>query len=233
MGEAHVIGRTNSTNFPTVAALQPSFGGGQFDVFVTKFAQDGQSLLYSTYLGGAGRDEDRNISIASNGDAYIVGVTTSLNFPVVKALQSSHAGGAFDAFVLRLLADGSSLVFSTYLGGSGDDRVISIQPTAAGALFLAGLTNSVDFPTVDPIQPGFAGGLFDGFVAQLSPDGGSLHFSTYLGGTGHDRALELDVDAAGNAYVVGFTDSTDFPTVNAIQPSNAGGVDAWLVKIGT
>ena len=230
-GQAHVSGRTNSADFPTVAAFQPSFGGGPFDVVAAKFAEDGQSLIYSTYLGGSGRDEDRNITIDANGELYLVGVTSSTNFPTVNPVQAANRGGAFDAFVLRMTTDGSSLVFSTYLGGSGDDRVVSIAATTTGTLLLAGPTNSINFPTVEPIQAAFAGGMFDGHVMQLSANGASILFSTYLGGSGQDRSAEVGVDSDGNVYVLGFTDSIDFPVVNAFQPSNAGGFDAWLVKI--
>lgn len=231
-GHAYVSGRTSSANFPTVAAFQPSYGGGQFDVFLAKLAEDGQSLLYSTYLGGSGRDEDRNIAVDDNGDVYLIGVTTSTNFPTVDPLQPLNAGGAFDGFVLKLRPDGSGPIFSTYLGGSGDDRIVSIV-VDGGRVFLSGLTSSVDYPTLNPVQATFAGGTFDGVVVQMSTAGDELLFSTYFGGSGQDRALELDVDASGSAYVVGFTDSTDLPTLDAFQPLKNGTFDAWLAKFGS
>ena len=197
-------------------------------MFVTKLSESGNALIFSTYLGASGGDQMRWIRVGPDEDVYVSGVTTSTNFPTLKPLQPSHGGGAQDGFLLKLRADGSGLVFSTYFGGSGDDRLINFSFDALGQIFATGLTNSPDFPTLNPIQASFAGGMFDGHVVQISANGKDLLFSTYLGGSGEDRGLDIEVDALGNIYLVGLTGSTDFPTLNARQRSNAGEFDGWV-----
>src|SRR5262249_6285512 len=161
--------------------------------------------------------------------AYVTGETTSIDFPVVNALQSSRGGG-IDGFVLKLNAAGSALLYSTYLGGSGDDHAEAIAIDAAGAAYVAGSTNSTNFPTVTPVQATNAGAV-DAFVAKLSASGSSLVYSTYLGGSDADDATGIAVDTSGNAYVVGETASTNFRTANPMQATNAGFWDAFAAKL--
>src|SRR5262249_12792395 len=155
------------------------------------------------------------------GDAVVTGSTQSINFPTANAFQPTNHGIG-DAFVARLSADGSALVFSTYLGGSKDDGGlgIAVDPTTGDAL-LTGETSSTDFPTANPLQPtnhGFA----DAFAARLSADGSALVYATYLGGSGNDGGLGIAVDpTTGDALLTGDTRSTDFPTANPLQPTNA------------
>lgn len=229
-GEALAVGRTDSLDFPTAVPLQPANAGG-FDVFVTKLARNGRSLIYSTYLGGTGRDEARSNIVTPDRQAYVVGVTTSTNFPTHQAFQSSNAGGMWDSFVFKLPADGSRLLFSTYFGGSGDDRILGVTLDRSGHVVFSGLTNSTNLPMVNPLQRTFRGGMFDAVVGQIARHGEALLFSTYFGGSGEERGLDVDVDAADNVYVMGLTDSADFPTLNAFQPRTAGSFDAWLAKI--
>jgi hypothetical protein len=186
-------------------------------------------LIYSTYLGGNGGDEGYGIALDSSGNAYVTGATTSTNFPTMNPLQSSNAGG-HDAFVAQLNPSGSALVYSTYLGGSGDDEGFGITVDSSGSVYVTGWTSSTDFPTMKPLQPGF-GGAEDAFVSELSPTGSALVYSTYLGGSGNDYGYGIAVDSSGDAYVIGTTDSTNFPTMNPLQPVFGGIEDAFVSEL--
>jgi hypothetical protein len=135
-----------------------------------------------------------------------------------------------DAFIAQLSADGSALRYSTYLGGRGDDWGHDIAVDPRGQIYVGGNTDSTDFPTVNALQPALAG-RFDAFVAQLTAGGSALRYSTYLGGSEDDRVFGIAVDRRGQAYVMGDTYSTDFPTMNALQPTLTGSSDAFVAKI--
>ena len=173
------------------------------------------AVSYATYLGGNAKDDGSAITVNSAGNAYVTGQTKSTNFPSKNALQGTNAGG-FDVFVSELSPDGSSLVFSTYIGGSLDDSGNAIALDASDNIFVAGGTGSTNFPTHGAFQ-GTSGGVIDGFVLELNPGGSALTYSTLLGGSGTDVISGLALDSSGNAYVVGSTDSTNFPTHNPIQ----------------
>jgi pimeloyl-ACP methyl ester carboxylesterase len=244
-GNAYVAGYTSSGNFPTASPLQPANAGG-YDAFVAKLNATGSGLVYSTYLGGAGHDEANGIAVDNSGNAYVTGGTNSTTFPTANALQPTYGGGDWDAFVAKLDPTGSVLVYSTYLGGSSDDdNPIYVYPTArtgiypigriavdaSGNAYVTGGTASTNFPTASPLQGTNAGG-YDAFVAELNATGSALEFSTYLGGTGDDLGLAIAVDTSGSAFVVGTTNSTDFPTLNAPQSAYGGGAyDAFVAKI--
>jgi uncharacterized protein (TIGR03437 family) len=247
-GNAYVAGMTESTDFPTTAgALQTKYGGSadpnansaaQGDAFVAKFSPDGSRLIYSTYLGGNQRDVAWAIAVDSAGSAYVAGQTSSPNFPVTSgALQSTFRGAgsivrlAGDAFVSKLSPDGSALVYSTYLGGTADDRALGIAVDAGGNAYVTGATASTNFPvTAGAFQASFAGSsaqrvsLFgDAFLVKLNPGGTALLYGTYFGGSGDDVGSAVAVDAAGNAYVAGMTMSRNFPaTKGALQTTFAG-----------
>ena len=230
-GAAYVTGSTASTNFPVKGALQPKLAGGK-NAFVLKLNPAGNTLVYSTYLGGNGSDVGNGIALDASGNAYVAGDTTSLNFPA-GAFQKSNRG-APDGFVSKVAADGSRLLYSTYLGGSGEDHVTAIAVDAGGAAFVTGSTYSPDFPVANAYQPSLAGGQ-DAFVTRLSATGNSLIFSTYLGGSGGmlgsmESGHGLALDALGNAYVAGETSSTNFPIRGATQSTNAGWQDAFAAK---
>lgn len=241
-GNAYVTGYTLSSDFPgvTPASLQSASGGGR-DAFVAKLSPTGAALLYSTYLGGSGSDSGNGIAIDSSGNAYVTGSTGSVNFPGVTAasLQPANAGGQADAFVTKIGATGGALLYSTYLGGSADDQATHIAVDAAGDAVIVGGTCSAAFPVtagaLAPASPGVdcGGFLYDAFAAKLNPAGTALVYSTYLGGAGNDIARGVAVDAAGNAYVVGYTDSDSFTGVTAgsFQPAHATGYAAFLTKI--
>ena len=176
-------------------------------------------LTYSTYLGGAGDDQGFGIAVDSSGSAYVTGVTGSTNFPTLGAFQPTFAGG-IDAFVSKLNATGSALVYSTYLGGSDDDEGLGIAVDASGSAYVTGFTGSTNFPTTaGAFQPTLAGGP-DAFVTKLNPAGSApLLYSTYLGGSNIDGGFGIAVDSSGSAYVTGDTASTNFPTLGAFQPT--------------
>jgi hypothetical protein len=226
-GNAYITGFTTSANFPTRNALQPE-RRGPFDAFVAKLDPAG-ALAYSTYLGGSAGEHGSSVAVDSSGNIYVAGITQSHDFPLANAFQGLY-GGTSDVYVARLNAAGTRLVYSTYLGGAGADGASSIAADAAGNLYVAGVTMSPNFPTADPLQTRL-GGFFDSFVAKLNPAGARLIYSTYLGGSGEDRALRISVDNSGNAYVTGDTDSPNFPTVNAAQSASGGSSDAFVTKI--
>jgi hypothetical protein len=230
-GSAYVTGITTSTDFPTQNPFQGALAGG-FDAFVTKLGPTGNTLLFSTYLGGSGNEFGNGIAVDSSGSAYVTGITDSPNFPTQNPFQGTFAGGSFDAFVTKFSSTGNSLVYSTYLGGSGDDEGRSIAVDSSGAAYVTGVTDSPNFPTQNPFQGAFAGGPFDAFVTKFSSTGNSLVYSTYLGGSGDDDGNGIAVDSSGAAYVTGFTDSPNFPTQNPFQGALAGSDDAFVTKIG-
>ena len=230
-GNVYVTGVTDSSDFPTQNPYQGD--QGDRDVFVTKlsFSDSTLSLSYSTYLGGSGNDSGVNIAVDSSYNAYVTGLTQSSNFPTQNAYDSS-LGGSQDAFVTKLSFSDStlSLSYSTYLGGSSDDSCNAIAVDGAGNAYVSGHTNSSDFPTKNAYQ-GTYGGNRDAFVTWFNSDGTALRCSTYLGGSGDDLSnYGIAVDSSGNAYVTGCTNSSDFPTVNPYQGSNAGDYDAFVAS---
>ncbi len=189
-------------------------------------------ILYSTFLGGASTDAGLGVAADGAGIAYVTGLTASVDFPTTPGAFQGARAGARDAFVTKLNPSGSALVYSTYVGGSGDDWGSGIALDGSNNAYVTGRTDSTNFPTTaGAFDRTFAGGV-DAFVLKLNPTGSALVYSTYLGGTGfeHDRdnialvrAAAIDVDGAGNAYVTGQTTSPNFPTANAIQPAHGGG----------
>lgn len=223
-GRPHVVGETGSANFPVVGAVQGTFGGF-IDAYVTRLSATGDALLYSTYLGGSGDDRANDVHVDGSGVAFVTGFTTSANFPTTPgALSTSIQSPNADAFVTAVSAAGNSLVFSTYLGGSEIDLANGIALDATGGIYVVGDTSSNDFPvTPGAYQTTPGGGQHDVFVAKLQPGGGALEYATFVGGNGADRSTDIAVDSFGNAYVTGTTNSTSFPTVNALQPVFRGG----------
>jgi hypothetical protein len=233
-GSAYVTGTTMSTDFPTSAgAEQTVYGGSIADAVVTKLNPAGTAVVYSTYLGGTGPDEGNAIAVDSAGDAYIAGDTGS-GFPVTAgAFQPANGGGGDnDGFVTKLNPAGTALVYSSYLGGSDSDVANGIAVDAAGSAYVTGFAGSSNFPTTPtPFQAARAG-ADDAFVTEVNPAGTALTYSTYLGGSGSDEGKAIRVDGSGDAYVGGYTSSTDFPTTpGASQGANGGGNDAFVTKV--
>ncbi len=233
-GNAYVGGTTASSNFPgaSTSLIQGTYGGGTNDGFVVKFNAAGSALLYSTYLGGTAYDAVNGIAIDANRNAYVVGYTDSINFPTASPFQPNRGGPGEDAFVTKINAAGSALVYSTYLGGSGGERAFAVGVDGGGNAYVSGFTSSSDFPTVVPFQA-VPGGSGDAFVSKLNSAGSALVYSSYLGGsTGGEKAYGIAVDGAGNAWVTGETSSTNFPTASPFQGTFGGaGTDAFVTKI--
>ncbi len=232
-GNAYVTGYMSWTDFPLHDPLQATAGGGN-DAFVSKFDPTGTTLVYSTYLGGSSNDEGNAIAVDASGNAYVGGATSSTDFPTKSPLQAANAGSD-DAFVAVLNATGSALVYSTYLGGASDDECNAIAVDTSSNVYVAGVTDSTNFPTHSPFQSAKAGFDSDAFVAKINAAGSSLLYSTYLGGGDQqDFAQGIAVDATGHAYVTGTTVSTNFPVKNAYQATNPGGgegVSAFVTKL--
>ncbi len=222
-----MTGQSRSPDFPLANPFQPDWSGHS-DAFVAKLNSTGSSLVYSTYLGGQQYDFGSAIAVDSPGSAYVTGFTRSADFPTANPLDSelSGTGNAGDAFVTKLTPAGSGLVYSTYLGGEGEDIGYGIAVDQEGNAFITGRTSSVDFPTANAFQPTHRGGMrymLDAFVTKIDATGFGLVYSTYLGGPagdgadGSDIGSAIAVDPEGNAYVTGKTSSPDFPTSNALQ----------------
>jgi hypothetical protein len=229
-GNAYVTGYTNSAaTFPETTGAFQAASAGNFDAYVAKVAPDGSTLVYASFLSGSSDDHGYGIAVDQTGNAYVSGSTTSTDFPTVNPLQATNRG-SFDAFVAKVNPTGTALVYSTYLGGTGNEFGRGIAVDAAGSAYATGDTASSNFPTANPVQASLAGNT-DAFVVKVNPAGSALVYSTYLGGTDLEAAKGIAVDPVGSAYVTGGTFSNDFPTVNAIQATNAGGGDAFVAKL--
>jgi hypothetical protein len=254
-GFIYVTGYAGSSNFPTVNALDDTFGGGTCsgdpctDAIVAKIdpaASGSASLLYSTLMGYDENDKGQGIAVDSTGHVYVAGYTKSNGFPTLNPLQANRAGSR-DAFLVKLDPDAggsASLLYGTYLGGSSDDRAYAIALGGTNQVYLTGFVRSSNFPTVNAFDDTFGGGTcgsrdcFDAFVAHLDLDTNTLVYSSYLGGTSDEEGWGIAVDGSGNAYVTGYTMSTDFPAVDAIQEtkgadgcSAAPCADAFVTRV--
>jgi len=230
-GNTYVAGYTTGGLFPTSTTVQQLYAGGASDAVVCKINAAGTGFVYSTYLGGSNADQAYGIAADASGNTYVTGVTYSTNFPTASAFQATHAGASFaDGFVAKLSSNGATLAYSTYLGGAQDDfpRGIGVGPT--GNAYVAGVTFSAGFPTALPLQATLGGGN-DAFVSQLSPSGSSLVYSTFLGGSNSEYGNAIATTPTGEVFVVGSTNSNNFPTVNALQASVASGTDAFVSKL--
>ncbi|MCW6049980.1 SBBP repeat-containing protein [Lyngbya sp. CCAP 1446/10] len=229
-GNAYVTGLTYSSDLPgTDLGFQNAILGG-YDGFVGKFDANG-ARAYSTYLGGTGDDKGADIAVDSAGNAYVVGITTSTDFPIASTtIQAANAGGANDAFVVKLNPNGVNLTYSTYLGGSGDDNGHRITVDSANNVYVTGDTTSTNFPIKNALQS-VSGGGKDAFVTKINSSGSALVYSTYLGGSGDEYGNGIAVDSSGAVYVAGSTASTNLPTANPFQAANGGSADVFITKL--
>jgi hypothetical protein len=234
-GSAYVTGTTLSADFPTTPGAFDTTLGADRDAFVTKLNASGSALVYSTFLGGFEGDIGGSIQVDSSGNAYVSGNTLSSNFPTTPGAFDTtlNANEVFEAFVTKLNASGSALVYSTLLGGSNGSSSADIALDASGSVYVVGNAFSADFPTTaGAFDTTFSGG--DVFVTKLNATGTGALYSTFLGGTARDEGHAIDIDAAGNAYVTGFTLATDFPTtVGAFDTTYNGNFDAFVTKLNS
>ena len=235
-GSAYVTGFAGSGDFPTTPGAYDESHNGRNDVFVTKFTPSGSSLAYSTFLGGTGSDTGNGIAVDREGNAYVTGFTASADFPTsADAADSSHNGGVNDAFVSKLDATGSTLAYSTFLGGTGNDSGRGIAVDEKGkAAHVTGSTDSIDFPTTPGAYDRSYNGSGDAFATRtrFNGSGSALAYSTFLGGTANDAGLAIAVNENGTtAHVTGSTDSADFPTTrDAFDRSYNGSGDAFVTR---
>ncbi len=232
-GSVTVAGATSSADFPvTAGAFQTAVAGGT-DGFVATLNAGGTALLHATYLGGGGTDTVNALAAGTDGSAWVAGYTSSAGFPTTAgAPQRGYAGGIGDAFVARLSPGATALVYSTFLGGRGEDGANALAVSADGSAFVAGHTYSSDLPTTaGAFQPAGAGDE-DAFAAKLNPAGTAILYATYLGGGSTDRANALAIGPDGSAYVAGYTWSSNFPTTpTAYQRAHGDYLDAFLAKV--
>jgi hypothetical protein len=243
-GNAYLTGNASSTLpiFPSGTpchVVQCTFGGANTDAFAAKLNAAGSGLIYSTFLGGSGNDKGSGIAVDDQGNAYLTGITLSSDFfhttPNGYSTACSSCPTLSDAFVTEINSTGSALLYSTFLGGGNTDQGLGIALDNHGKIYVTGFTLSTNFPaTLGAFQSLNKGGG-DAFVTKLDPTlsgSNSLVYSTCLGGVNQDVGQGIAVDSAGNAYIAGFTVSSDFPTsLGAFQTSKKGAVAAFVTKL--
>jgi hypothetical protein len=230
MGNVFVTGYTRSSNFPTTNGAYDTTHNGNFDVFVVKLNHNASILIYSTFVGGTGYDNAVGIDIDSQGNTYVMGETTS-QFPVTPGAYNTTRSAQSDVFVFQLNQTGQNLSYSTYLGGNSYDYASGIAVDSLGNALIVGDTKSTDFPiTPDAIDTVYSGN-HEAFFAKLTPDLSELSYSTYLGGNNVDYSEDITRDMVDNAYLVGYTASSDFPTTPGVHSSNHNGsYDLFMTK---
>lgn len=226
-GFAYVTGETTSKDFPLFNPFQSTNKGPKFTAYITKFDTLGDKLIFSTYLGGSGgQDEGNSIKVDNIGAIYVTGETNSKDFPTLNPIQPTPkpAGAAQTGFVTKMMADGSGLIWSTYLGGSGgNDYPNALDLDDLQNVYVAGYTNSSDFPVKDAFQATNNGPNFTGFLTKILAPGNAIAYSTYWGGSGgDDRINALSVDVARKPHICGSTNSHDLPLKGAVQIVNKG-----------
>jgi len=233
-GNVYIAGRTSSTNFPTTVGAYTTALAGGTDGFITKINATGTGLLYSTYLGGNVFDQINGLAVDADGNAYVVGYTASSNFPVMSSSYKPVSGGGQDGFITKINTTGTALLYSTYMGGSGTDFITAVAINTSGNVFVTGYTDSSNFPTTLGAYSTVKVGNNDIFITKLNHEGTALVYSTLLGGTGNDKAVTIDVDDLENAYVAGYTASSDFPiTAGAYATHLMGGLDFIVAKMNS
>jgi hypothetical protein len=239
-GDAYVTGVTDSSNFPIANAFQSTLKSAAGDAFVSELSPTGSALLYSTYLGGSGSagDVGTGIAVDSNSSAYVTGTTTSTDFPVQNPLQGTLKNAVSAGFVAEFSAGGTTLIYSTYLGGSGaaGDSGAAIAVDSSGDAYVTGATSSTDFPTTSgAYQTALKGTGFNAFFTEINAGGASFVYSTFLGGSTANGGLGFGIalDPSNNVYLTGLTSASDFPiTAGAAQSTLAGtGGHAFISQI--
>ncbi len=231
-----IAGSTNSFNLPMAGALKSVRPGAQAG-FITKFGPSGQTLTFSTYIGGShggtfSPEQVNALTVDSSNNIYAGGVTSSSDFATtIGSVQPLFGGGSQDGFLMKLNADGSSVIFSSFLGGKALDSIQSIAVDGSNAVHFAGTTTSRNLPVTDVIPNSTYRGSYDVFYGRLRPNGAGLDVMTYIGGSAADQLMGLALDRFQFAYLVGQTFSTDFPVASALIPSNAGTNGGFFLKL--
>lgn len=233
-GNVYVCGSTESPNFPAFNSVGLALRGAS-DAFVIKMTAPLNQFFYLSLIGGSGSETGVSVAADAAGSAYVSGRTSSQDFPTFAAIQPVYGGGVSDAFVSKLAPDGKSLVYSSFLGGSGTEDLLSrsgISVDSSGNAYVAGDTNSADFPIRNALRPAKNGSAAssDGFVVKINPSGSDFVYSTYMGGSDDDFALAIAADQAGNAFVTGLTRSTSFTGSASTRPSSPT-ADAFVAKL--
>lgn len=240
-GNAYVTGFTPSTEpgFPVTAGPDLTYNGGDEDAFVAKVNAEGTGLIYAGYIGGSGKDEGYGIAVDRTGNAYVTGAAGSdeHTFPVAGGPGLTY-GGEDDAFIAKVNADGTGLIYAGYIGGSNFDYGSSVAVDNTGSAYVTGYTgsNEFSFPVTAGPDLTFNGGDQDAFVAKVNPDGTALVYAGYIGGSGaFDRGQGIAVDRSGNAYVAGRTNSTHetFPVTVGPDLTFNGLIDAFVAKVNS
>ncbi len=239
-GNVYVAGFTSSshTSFPVAAGPDTTFGGDQ-DAFVVKVSADGTALIYAGYIGGSGSEIANGIAVDNDGNAYVTGSTESgpTSFPVTVGPKLVYGGGTTDAFVAKVNATGTALVYAGYVGGSESDSASGIAVDSEGQAYVVGDTFSTEASF--PVQTGpdlTFNGVRDAFVTKVNPSGTALVYAGYIGGSEFDVGSGVAVDAGGQAYVVGYTGSNEDSFLATGGPDltfNGGGQDAFIAKVGS
>jgi hypothetical protein len=245
-GNVIVSGETWSYNFPTsLGAYDTTHNGGNSDIFVSCLTVNGDSLLWSTFLGGTGRDEPYDLAVDNSDRPTIAGITMSSDFPTTSSAFDAIFDGPIDALMFRLNADGSDLVYSTYLGGSEEDWICTIELNDSNEAYIGGYTSSPDFPTTPGTYDTTHNGLRDAFVAHMNSAGSELLYSTFIGGSDYEgwtydtlmfftRQMALAVAVSGEVVIAGITASLDFPTTaGAYDTSSNGSYDVFVTRLDT
>lgn len=242
LGNSYLVGNTSAPDFPTFNALQPTLNGIS-DSYIIKLDPTG-NLIYSTFFGGSGADGFGNAVTDALGNLYLAGGTSSTDYPITAGAYQTACAGATcsDVVVTKLDSTGTSILYSTYIGGTGSDGAIDIDVDLLGRATILGSTISPDYPLVSAVQTfcGNCPATTDAIISRLSPLGDALDFSTYFGGSiktpasvaAYETADNLSLDLAGNIYVSGTTRTINFPLLNALYTAPNGDLDAWVAKFG-
>jgi hypothetical protein len=228
-GNAYITGFTSTVvadpGPTTPPALETPVASG-FEAFMTKIDAAG-ALAYTTYFGGIFDDEGHSLALTADGSVFVVGYSTSPDFPIVNGFQANR-NGIQDAVVVKLAISNGEIQFSTYLGGVNSDRAFGVAVDATGNAYVAGGTLG-SFPIVNAFQPAFGRGLRDGFLTKITPSG-TIGFSTFFGGSGDEQIYDVAIDGEGNIIVTGYTSSQNFPVANALYRIFQGGTDDVFIS---
>ena len=234
-GFIYSAGTTNDPAFPVTQDAYCKIYNGDADAFITKLSPDGKEIIYSTFIGGSGREHHCGITVDDSGNVYIVGGTQSKDFPVTQNAFDTTFNGegewGGDVYVLKLSTDGSKLLYSTYVGGRQSETAFNIAVDKQGFAYIQGSTSSSDFPTTEGSFNQTLNGVQDAFIAKINQSGSELIYSTFIGGRDIEVAQSIEIDNVGNAYITGMTNSVDFPvTCKNITPD---GQDAFVLKLNS